>query len=218
VTAPTQNKWDVLQLGSFTIPPVPGVGFVRVKCTSSVQIDKGKQSVKGKNKGTTTMQGSPAFPVHVRYTFLFEHYDQHVAPLLKALDPSSNRSPMKAYHPDLDPRRVGVVVVEEIGPVEPPEGGQGLCSIDIKLIEWNPPPPKGTGKGKGSGELEGAELAKFFAMQGTGQAVTPGAVAAAKAFGNSAGQVGQNFGNSGAFTLFKNVNNPFSGAGGGSAP
>lgn len=215
------NQWDVVKLGPWTLPPEDGMGYAHAECVSSVQIDKGKQSVKGKNKGTTTMQGSPAFPVVIRYRFLFERYHRLVEPFLAAIDPSKNRAPMAIYYPDLVPRNVAVVVVERVGAVKPPEGGLGICEVEITCIEWNPPPPKAPGVGKiGKGELEGAELAKFNQLIGsnTPNGLLPAVVGAGKIVGQSAQKVAPKLAAWGNSTLFGGRWQPFGGAGGGSSP
>ncbi len=140
------HPWDVLLLGPYTLPPRDGMGTVKVKCHSSVHIDK--KAAESKDKGTTVIKGCPPFEVDVLYEYLFEHHDALVEPFLKAIDPSIGRMPMGVYHPDLVRRNLRRVVVEKISDVEPEPGGRGMARVTIHLVEWVPPPPKGTGKSK----------------------------------------------------------------------
>lgn len=136
------HPWDTFVLGPYTFPPRDDIGgLCRVRCPSSVHVDK--KAADSKDKGTTVIKGCPPFEVEVDYEYLTRFHDQHVEPVLAAIDPSTCRIPFGAYHPDLVRRKLRRVIVEKISPVVHDPGGAGLSRVTLTLIEWVPPPPKG---------------------------------------------------------------------------
>lgn len=129
------QDWDVVSIGGVTSPGLAKLsGFKR-------QFGWQQKKGKGARGSTVTLNEYPAAEGKVTFSLWTpEHFQQWASyRALFKYDPLKKKvSAVDIYHPSLADIDITSVVCQNIGAIE--HQGLGLFTIDIDLIEYNPPP------------------------------------------------------------------------------
>lgn len=134
---PAQDHWDQVEWGRLTLGSfqLPGSWDVGGSCSRRIAV----KTKKGADNAVTKDEGYQPGELTLRGRFISQADWTALQPALKEIHPrkkGANRDPLVIVHPSTAALGINTVYVTEISAPQIDE--QGICEIEIKVLEWTP--------------------------------------------------------------------------------